>query len=70
MKAKSKPMVKAQKVSKPPKKADSYTVKLDLQGRIVIPAPVRKALRLKAGDNVTCTLRGSELALTFKRRSS
>jgi AbrB family looped-hinge helix DNA binding protein len=52
------------------KSQNSYTVKLDLQGRIVIPAPVRKAFKLRAGDSVTCTSEGSQLVLKFKRRGA
>jgi AbrB family looped-hinge helix DNA binding protein len=51
------------------KSQNSYTVKLDLQGRIVIPAPVRKAFKLKAGDNVTCMSEGNQLVLRFKRKA-
>jgi len=51
------------------KTENTYTVKLDLQGRIVIPAPVRKAFKLKAGDLVTCVSEGGQLVLSFKRRA-
>jgi AbrB family looped-hinge helix DNA binding protein len=51
------------------KEQNTYTVKLDLQGRIVIPAPVRKAFKLKAGDRVTCMSEGSQLVLRFKRKA-
>ncbi|HZY60804.1 MAG TPA: AbrB/MazE/SpoVT family DNA-binding domain-containing protein [Candidatus Binataceae bacterium] len=40
-----------------------YGLKLGRQGRIVIPAQVRKALGLKPGDTLVCRSEGGRLIL-------
>ena len=39
------------------------SVRLSTKGQLVIPAPVRKALNLKAGDEVEMRLEGKRLIL-------
>jgi AbrB family looped-hinge helix DNA binding protein len=39
------------------------TLRLSTKGQLVIPADLRKALNLKAGDRITVTLEGQSLVL-------
>ena len=45
------------------KKVERKTVKIDEDGRVVIPAEFRDTLGLKAGDAVIFTLDGDELGM-------
>jgi len=40
-----------------------YSLKLGRQGRMVIPAAIRKSLKLKAGDTLICRPEGDRLIL-------
>lgn len=44
-----------------------YTAKVEANGRIVIPAVVREALGLRAGDEVTLLIDGDDLVLRSRR---
>lgn len=44
-----------------------YGLKLGRQGRVVIPAAVRKALGLKPGDTLVCRPEGDRLILKARR---
>lgn len=46
---------------------DSYTARLEANGRIVIPARVREALGLVAGSELTLTVNGDALVVRSKR---
>jgi AbrB family looped-hinge helix DNA binding protein len=40
-----------------------YQLKLERQGRLVIPAAIRKAMGLKTGDTLVCTAEPDRLTL-------
>lgn len=44
-------------------KIDSYTAKMFGGGKVVIPAPLRKQLNLKAGDRVLMDLEDGKIVL-------
>ena len=44
-----------------------YTVKVESNGRIVIPAVVRESLGLQAGDEITLLIDGDDLVLRSRR---
>ncbi|MDQ8162714.1 MAG: AbrB/MazE/SpoVT family DNA-binding domain-containing protein [Gemmatimonadota bacterium] len=44
-----------------------YTAKVEANGRIVIPAVVREALGLRAGDEITLLIDGDDLVLRSRR---
>ncbi len=44
-----------------------YTAKVEANGRIVIPAVVREALGLRAGDEITLHIDGDDLVLRSRR---
>lgn len=44
------------------------TLRLSTKGQLVIPAPLRKALNLKAGDQIEVTLEGQLLVLQSAKR--
>lgn len=46
---------------------DSYTARLEANGRIVIPARVREALRLVAGSELSLTVEGDALVVRSKQ---
>lgn len=48
---------------KPERRRPSAKVTMDQQGRILIPAEVRQALALKAGDALTLDVEGNDLRL-------
>lgn len=44
-----------------------YTAKVEANGRIVIPAVLREALGLRAGDEITLLIDGDDLVLRSRR---
>ena len=44
-----------------------YTAKVEANGRVVIPAVVRAALGLRAGDEITLLIDGDDLVLRSRR---
>ena len=44
-----------------------YTAKVEANGRVVIPAVVREALGLRAGDEITLFIDGDDLVLRSRR---
>ena len=44
-----------------------YTAKVEANGRVVIPAVVREALGLRAGDEITLLIDGDDLVLRSRR---
>lgn len=44
-----------------------YGTRLSREGRVVIPSAVRRALRLRTGDNMVWVLEGDELVLKRRR---
>ena len=44
-----------------------YHVRLGRQGRVVIPAPLRKVLGLRQGDTLVCGTAGQRLILEARR---
>jgi len=44
-----------------------YSLKLGAQGRVVIPAPVRKALGVKPGDSLVCRAEAGRVILKARR---
>jgi len=44
-----------------------YTVEVDGQGRIVLPAEIRRAMGIGSKDKVRVRMRGSELAIAVSR---
>ena len=47
-------------------KPDSYTARMEANGRIVIPARVRESLGLAAGSQLTLTVEGDALVVRSK----
>jgi len=47
-------------------KQDSYTARMEANGRIVIPARVRESLGLTAGSQLTLTVEGDALVVRSK----
>lgn len=51
------------RIKSKPKSKENYILNVGPQGRIVIPAPIRKSLDLKAGDRVVGILEGDKIIL-------
>lgn len=51
------------RIKNQPKSKENYILNVGPQGRIVIPAPLRKSLGLKAGDRVVGILEGDKIIL-------
>ncbi len=50
-----------------PRDNKMYSLKLGRQGRMVIPAALRKTLKLKPGDTLICRPEGDRLILKARR---
>ncbi len=48
-------------------RAKMYALKMERQGRVVIPVAVRKALGLEPGDTLVCRSEGDRLILKTRR---
>ncbi|HXJ91803.1 MAG TPA: AbrB/MazE/SpoVT family DNA-binding domain-containing protein [Terriglobia bacterium] len=48
-------------------RAKVYPVRVGPQGRVVIPAPVRKELGLRSGDTLLCGAAGDRMVLELRR---
>ncbi|HEX5483004.1 MAG TPA: AbrB/MazE/SpoVT family DNA-binding domain-containing protein [Terriglobia bacterium] len=45
----------------------TYAMRLGAQGRLVLPAPVRKAMGLHTGDTLLCIREGNRIVLRQRR---